>query len=228
MFLFLIKDLREKNLHLWFSVSTISAGLSRSIIAAVMDNALDVHSSLTLGAWLLLQILTMSLTHYVPALTTEDKNSEDAFTEIIDGVGQPAEDPLAILSSYFLNLLFPTSLYLLPDDLGFWVKPQSTTWFSRFLMAEYDDRRWLEMFRMTKASVFALVDLLAPHVRRKDTKYRVAIPVVIRVAYTLFKLTHGASLFICLEMFAIGKSIVCSILRDVVHAVNDTLRHNIT
>ena len=64
--------------------------------------------------------------------------------------------------------------------------------------------------------------------RRKDTKYHVAIPVVIRLGCTLFKLTHGASLLICSEMFAIGKSTVCSILRDVVHAVNDTLRHNIS
>ena len=95
-------------------------------------------------------------------------------------------------------------------------------------MAEYDDKRWLEMFRMTKGLVFALSDLLAPHVCRKDTKYRVAIPVLIRIACTLFKLTHRAFLFICSEMFAIGKSTVCSILRDVVHAVNDTLRHNIT
>ena len=84
------------------------------------------------------------------------------------------------------------------------------------------------MFRMTKGSVFALSDLLAPHVRRKYTKYQVAIPVLIRIACTLFKLTHRASLFICYEMFAIGKSTVCSILRDVVHAVNDSLRYNIT
>ena len=95
-------------------------------------------------------------------------------------------------------------------------------------MEEYDDTRWLQMFRMNKSTVFALADLLTPHVYKKDTRYRVAIPVVIRVACTLFKLTHGASLFICSEIFAIGKSTVCAILRDVVHAINEALRQNIS
>ena len=177
-----------------------------------MDNAFDVYSSLTLGAWVLLQLLTAPLTHSLPTPTTIEENSTDALIEIVQALQQPMEDPLAAVSSYLLNLYFPTSLYLLPNDLGFLVKPRSTTWFSQFLMAEYDDRRWLEMFRMTKGSIFALADLLAPHVRRKDTKYRVAIPMAIRVACILFELTHQASLFICLEMFAISKSTVCSIL----------------
>ena len=193
-----------------------------------MDTASEAHSSLALGAWVLLQILTAPQNYYLLGPPEEEENSPETCTEIVQAVAGPIEDPLAIISSCLLNLHFPTSLYVLPDDLGFWVKPRSTTWFSRFLMAEYDDRRWLEMFRMTKRSVFALSDLLAPHVRRKDTKYRVVIPVLIRIACTLFKLTHGASLFICSEMFAIGKSTVCSILRDVVHAVNNSLRHNIT
>ena len=114
------------------------------------------------------------------------------------------------------------------DDLGFWVKPRSTTWFSRFLLSEYDDSRWVQMFRFTKPAVFALADLLRPTIQKKDIKYRLAILVVIRVACCLFKLTHGASLFICNEMFAIGRSIVSCILRDVVHAINDTLAHELT
>ena len=61
-----------------------------------------------------------------------------------------------------------------------------------------------------------------------NTKFRLAIPVIIQVACCLFKLTQGASLFICSEMFAIGKSTVSAILRDVVHAINDTMRQELT
>lgn len=49
--------------------------------------------------------------------------------------------------------------------------------------------------------------------------------VLIRIACTLFKLSHGASLFICSEMFAVGKSTVSMMLREVVHAINKVLRH---
>lgn len=80
---------------------------------------------------------------------------------------------------------------------------------------------------MTKPCVFALAELLRPHVERQDTKYRIAIPVLVRVACTLFKLTHGANLTICSEMFAIGRSTVSRVLREVVHAINDSLRHEI-
>lgn len=83
------------------------------------------------------------------------------------------------------------------------------------------------MFRMTKASVFTLSDLLRPHVARQDTTYRVAIPVLIYVVCTLFKLTHGASLLVCSEMFAIGKSTISMVLREVVNAINNTLQHEI-
>ena len=135
------------------------------------------------------------------------------------------EDPHAEMQAALQNFRLCTSLNVFDDDLGFWVKPRSTTWFSRFLLS---DIRWVQMFRFTKPAVFALADLLRPTIQKKDTKYRLAIPVVIRVACCLFKLTHGASLFICSEMFAIGRSTVSCILRDVVHAINDTLVHELT
>jgi len=118
--------------------------------------------------------------------------------------------------------------YALPDEISYWVKPRSTTWFSRFLLEQYDDSRWLSMFRMTKSIVFSLANLLAPIVQKKNTKYRLAIPVLIRVACTLFKLTHGSNLTVCSEMFVIGRSIVCEILREVIHAINDTLKHKVS
>lgn len=83
------------------------------------------------------------------------------------------------------------------------------------------------MFRMTKPFVFSLAELLKPHVYKKNTRHRLAVSVLIRVACTLFKLTHGANLTVCSEMFTIGRSTVCKILRDVVHAINDTMKHEV-
>ena len=75
---------------------------------------------------------------------------------------------------------------------------------------------------MTKRAVVSLSDLLRPHVQRENTRYRLAVPVLIRVACTLFKLARGANLTICSEMFAIGRSTVSMVLTEVVHAINDT------
>lgn len=35
---------------------------------------------------------------------------------------------------------------VLDEDLGYWVKPRSTTWFSRFLLNQYDNEQWITMF----------------------------------------------------------------------------------
>jgi len=32
------------------------------------------------------------------------------------------------------------------QELGHWVKPQSTMWFSKFLLTKYKDDRWVENF----------------------------------------------------------------------------------
>jgi len=47
---------------------------------------------------------------------------------------------------------------------------------------------------MSKRTVFSLAELLRPMVSKKDIKYSFAIPMLVLVACTLFKLTYGASL----------------------------------
>lgn len=120
-----------------------------------------------------------------------------------------------------------STAFLMDEDLGFWVKPRSTTWFSQFLLQEYDNRRWIEMFRFTKRFVFRLSAMLAPAIRKKDTKYRLAVPVAVCLACTLFKLSHGASFLICSELFAVGRSMMSIMLREVVQAINVGLRNEI-
>ena len=191
-----------------------------------MEPNLTTHSALAYAAWLILQLLSAPHALYLPL--SEEEDDDNPLLAVVDDVGQPTNDRHAEMRVALQNFRLCTSFNVFDDDLGFWVKPRSTMWFSRFLLSEYDDTRWVQMFRLTKPAVFALADLLRPSIRKKDTRYRLAILVVIRVACSLFKLTHGASLFICSEMFAIGKSTVSSILRDVVHAINDTLKHELT
>jgi hypothetical protein len=70
-------------------------------------------------------------------------------------------------------------------------------------MEQYEDDQWMESFRMSKAAVLNLTDLLRPHIARRDTKYRLAISAIVRVAVTLFKLAQGSTLLLCSELFAL-------------------------
>lgn len=178
-------------------------------------------------SWLLTLILNLNDVELVPPALELEEEEEDPLTAIVFGQQGHVADNQTFLRDTLHTYRFCTLNTYFDEDVGFWVKPRSTTWFSHFLLTQYDNNRWVTMFRMTKPCVLELAELLRPHVEKQNTKYRIAIPVLVRVACTLFKLTHGANLTICSEMFAVGRSTVSKVLREVVHAVNETLRSEI-
>jgi hypothetical protein len=113
-----------------------------------------------------------------------------------------------------------TGLICFEDNLRYWVKPRSTTWFSQFLMSIYDDSRWIEFFRMDKGSVADMCYRMRRQIEKQDTHYRLAVPVEVRVCAALYKLAQGANFLSCSEKFAIGKSTVSVVIREVVAALN--------
>jgi hypothetical protein len=60
---------------------------------------------------------------------------------------------LAISTAALFDYRLFAGLICFDDELRYWVKPRSTTWFSQFLMSLYEDSRWIEFFRMDKATV---------------------------------------------------------------------------
>ncbi len=111
-------------------------------------------------------------------------------------------------------------------DLGDQVKARSTTWYSYFLMIQYDNSRWIEHFKMIMDFVSHLT-IKVKHLMQKDTKYRFAIPMGIRVACSLYKLACGAKCLHCNELFVIGKLIVDLVLQEFVCCVNVVFRNQI-
>lgn len=106
----------------------------------------------------------------------DDDNSLVQMTEFPENSTVDIESVTrATLHTFRLSNVFS----LLDDDLGYWVKPRSTAWFSRFLLDQYDDERWVTMFRMTKPAMHTLAAILTPTVAKKNTKYRLAIPVLV-------------------------------------------------
>lgn len=49
-----------------------------------------------------------------------------------------------------------------------------------------------------------------------------------RIARILFKLTQGANLLTCSEIFVVGRNSISMLLQDVVHAINVVFRGEIT
>lgn len=198
--------------------------------ACQMEPLHHASGSFTFTSWMLLLLLRIHQSLEAPPIVEAVEaavDGRDPLSEMVHAFDSPHSDYASLISSALHNFRLCTPFSYLDDDLGYWVKPRSTTWFSRFLVDQYDNTRWVEMFRMTKPSVFALAGVLRPHVEKQDTKFRLAIPVLIRVACTLFKLTHAANFTVCSEMFAIGRSTVSKAIREVVHAINESLRHEI-
>ena len=162
----------------------------------------------------------------VASIPIEASTHEDFIVHMEEGL-RPMDNmhstSIAALYSYQLW----NNLFLVDLELGYWVKPRSTTWFSRFVIEEYDDARWSSLFRMTKADVFELSNQLRSLIEKQNTKYRLAIPVVVRVACTLLKLAHATNTRLCSELFAIGMSTVSNVIHDTCRAINIAKRHEI-
>jgi hypothetical protein len=77
---------------------------------------------------------------------------------------------------------------------------------------------------MDKSSVAEICYRLRGTIEKYNTNYQLAILVEIRVSCCLYKLAHGANLLTCSELFAIGRSTVGLVIREVVSAINVVYR----
>jgi hypothetical protein len=92
---------------------------------------------------------------------------------------------LAVSTVALYDYRISCGLLCFDDQLRWWVKPRSTTWFSDYLIQVYNDDRWVQIFRMDKSAVADLCYHLRPSIAKQDTKYKLAILVEIRVCATL-------------------------------------------
>ena len=192
-----------------------------------MDGFHDPTELLPIVSALLMLVLNAHNILDVAATPMEAPTLEEFNVQMEEGVRHMHNIYSTSIAALYSFQLW-NNLILGDYELGYWVKPRSTTWFSRFVIEEYDDDRWSQMFRMTKASVFELSHQLRPFIEKQNTRYRLAIPVVVRVACTLLKLAHATNTRLCSELFAIGRTTVSNIVHDTCRAINNALRHEIS
>jgi hypothetical protein len=61
-------------------------------------------------------------------------------------------------------------LDVLSQELIYWMKPRNTTWLFKFLVIEYKDDQWVENFKMSKSTLFWIVDKLKLTLLKKKQK----------------------------------------------------------
>jgi hypothetical protein len=111
-----------------------------------------------------------NLEDFLPAVVVLFKNIADSMVEssaaVMDGEADAPPGHCAIRvheSLLNMNTIIASVLHdfrlahartILDNELGLWVLPRSTAWFSQFLLHEYDDRRWVTNFRFTEGAIF--------------------------------------------------------------------------
>ncbi|XP_076837450.1 uncharacterized protein LOC143482801 [Brachyhypopomus gauderio] len=105
-----------------------------------------------------------------------------------------------------------------------WTNTESTDWWERVVMTEFQPSDWLERFRMSRETFFLLCGKLKPRLARQDTCLRPALPLEKRVAVALWRLASNVEYRTISALFGVGRSTVCKCVREVCHAIAVMLR----
>ena len=86
-------------------------------------------------------------------------------------------------------------------------------------MTTFDDKDWLENFRMRKEMFMYICNQLRPHIGRKDTIMRKSISVEKRVAVMIWHLATNIEYRSISHLFGISRVSVCCIVHGVCEAI---------
>jgi hypothetical protein len=89
---------------------------------------------ISFSSTLLFLLLSANRTLDLPTSLGSDEEAGTLVTASAYDPFQPSFDVDVVTRAALHNFRICNIFSLLDDDLGFWVKPQSTTWFSRFLL----------------------------------------------------------------------------------------------
>ncbi|KAJ7319966.1 hypothetical protein JRQ81_019477 [Phrynocephalus forsythii] len=101
--------------------------------------------------------------------------------------------------------------------------PGWSRWFHDTVLQYWDDRQWIENFRMTRQTLFEIADILRPHLMRRDTVMHSAIPVEERVAIGVYFLASRSCYRTIAHVFQKGTSTIASVVVEVCLAIEHTL-----
>lgn len=106
---------------------------------------------------------------------------------------------------------------LLDPPRRLWMINRTCEWWDD--SERWTEKQWLDNMRMSKNIFQFICDELEDHLRKETTNMRVPIPVSKRVGLTLVKMATNAEYRTLEDHFAVAKSSICKILREVCEAI---------
>ncbi|XP_060094625.1 uncharacterized protein LOC132571848 [Heteronotia binoei] len=109
-----------------------------------------------------------------------------------------------------------------------WVYPCREDWWEKFVAEVWDAEKWIESFRMTRGTLFSIVEVLRPRIERQRTVMRAPIATEKRVAITVWWLANRECYRIVGQQFGVARSTVAEIVLEVCFALGlDLLRKTV-
>ena len=110
-----------------------------------------------------------------------------------------------------------------PIERHVWTKPRSSEWWDWIVMRTFDEKDWLENFRMGKDTYMYICNELREHIKKKDTFMRQSISVEKRVAVTIWRLATNVEYRSIGHLFGISRASVCCIVHEVCEQIVELL-----
>ncbi|XP_062975560.1 uncharacterized protein LOC134394230 isoform X2 [Elgaria multicarinata webbii] len=107
------------------------------------------------------------------------------------------DNSLLVLGTEFISLPAVFRCY--------WVRPSSKDWWENLVLKVWNDERWIESFRMSRATLFEIVAELTPALQRNQTAMREPLSVAKRAAIGIWKLANPAFYKNAAEQFGVGR-----------------------
>ncbi|KAG0595215.1 hypothetical protein M758_UG150000 [Ceratodon purpureus] len=104
-----------------------------------MDPLLEPANAIAFNMLRLLLLLNNTENRVHSLWMEAEEEDEDQLRQLADNVNAGFNDAHNELHSTLHHFRLYVAFNFLDEDLGFWVKPRSTTWFSCFLLDQYDD-----------------------------------------------------------------------------------------
>lgn len=98
----------------------------------------------------------------------------------------------------------------------FWIRPGRTSqWWDNFVAGAVVEEEWRLNFRMSRASLVSLAELLRPHIEGVPTVMRAPVDVLTKVACTLYYLSDQARMRKTANAFGLSQQCISNIVRQV-------------
>ncbi|XP_047661226.1 protein ANTAGONIST OF LIKE HETEROCHROMATIN PROTEIN 1 isoform X2 [Tachysurus fulvidraco] len=103
-----------------------------------------------------------------------------------------------------------------------WVHQRANDWWT-VVVPNFTDDQWSQNFRMSEETFLYLCHRLRTAMEKRDTNFRLCVPIKKRVAIALWKLTTNSELRLVSHLFGVGVTTVWRCVREFCSAVNEVL-----